>query len=473
MKSTGFAKRPEECCPRLHAASLYLAKPADPCARGVVRILPPSRLFPLIGCILLLGGCTSPRNRAPDGVRYLHDALFRRAELEASLVNRENGYGRLRLAHYATGEAHDWERLPEWNPPVETIATSELDAEGGASATSLSADAVALSWPGTVTSEDDPALVELGEIAFNRYPVQLARYMSVALKSRAAAARYGLWVDENRGVGGLVRARMADGSGNLAMTCATCHSAPRRGQIISGLPNAQLDIGAAMLDSPGSHADPVVATAIARWGAGRLDVTTTQGTEPMRIPDLRPVRWLTHLHQDATLLARDRSTLAIRIETLIITACGQAQRPPRIVALAMAAYVESLANALPPVEAAREASPRGAEVFATHCAHCHVPPAFTGPPVRLAVVGTDPTIGLSAERGTGMYRVPSLHGVGTRGPLLHDGTVPNLEAMFDPARPTSAFTQNLHGDGPVVGHSLGLDLPSNDRRELVKYLEAL
>jgi hypothetical protein len=47
--------------------------------------------------------------------------------------------------------------------------------------------------------------------------------------------------------------------------------------------------------------------------------------------------------------------------------------------------------------------------------------------------------------------VPSLHGVGTRGPLLHDGMVASLEAMFDPARLTPAFSGKLHGTARSPG----------------------
>jgi hypothetical protein len=82
-------------------------------------------------------------------------------------------------------------------------------------------------------------------------------------------------------------------------------------------------------------------------------------------------------------------------------------------------------------------------------------------------------LGESAVRGTGTYRVPSLHGVGTRGPLLHDGTVPDLDAMFDPARLTPAFTGKLHGSGAIQGHPFGLDLSDADRAALVAYLKAL
>jgi hypothetical protein len=132
-----------------------------------------------------------------------------------------------------------------------------------------------------------------------------------------------------------------------------------------------------------------------------------------------------------------------------------------------------LAKTLPSAEAAAAVSPRGAAVFAGACAGCHAPPGLTGPPVPLAEIGTDPTLGLSADRGTGCYRVPSLHGVGTRGPLLHDGTIPSVDLLFDPARLTDSFTDRLHGRGPVAGHVYGLDLASDDLESLTTYLRAL
>jgi cytochrome c5 len=417
-----------------------------------------------------LSACSSGKSPG-DPVAYLDDATFRRAELTGCLVDPANGYSQLRLVHYATGDDNDWDQLPEYNPATAPIAASELDAPGGASLV-LSSDAASLALPASVSSENDPALLALGQAAFRAYPVQLAPYFRVALGSRPAAQQYGLWADDARGVGGLVRVKMADGSVALGVTCSTCHASPASGGIADGVPNAQLDVGAATLAAGGVF-DPTIASAIAAWGSGRLDVTTTMGTEPARIPDLRPVRWLTYLQQDATVRKRDLTTLAIRIETLIITSSGLVVRPPRVVALALAAYVSSLADGLPDPDAEAAASPAGAKIFAANCATCHVPPALTGPPVPLAVIGTDPTLGLSTERGTGFYRVPSLHGVGTRGPLLHDGTVPSVGAMFDPARPTAAYTQRLHGSGAVPGHPFGLSLEDADRAALVGYLQGL
>jgi mono/diheme cytochrome c family protein len=416
-----------------------------------------------------LAGCHSSAGPAA----YLGGGPAARQALEASVVNRTNAYSALRLARYQSGTSGDWARLPPFNPPVEPIAASELDRPAGASPTAFSGAAVPLALPPDGTSLDEAALLALGEQAFSRYPTQLAAYMRVALTSRGASARYGLWVDRVAGLGGLVRARMPDGSVWLAVTCATCHTAPGAdGRLVPGLPNAALDVGRAVLESQGisaaANADPRAA-----WGPGRVDVTTSAGTEPARIPDLRPVRWLTHLHQDATLRGSDPVTLAIRLETLIITSNDQTIRPPRIVTLALATYVRSLGDRLPAPEAAAEASPAGAALFAASCADCHAPPGFTGEPVSLATIGTDPTLGRSADRGTGTYRVPSLRGVGSRGPLLHDGTIPSLAALLDPARLSPTFAGRLHGTGPVRGHTYGLALPDPDRQALLAYLQRL
>jgi cytochrome c5 len=437
------------------------------------------RLIGALGALALgpslLLGCASPHSApssARDPLPYLDDAAYRRAELEASLVNPANAYSALRLSHYATGASSDWDALPEWNPAVEPIAATELDAPGGASVAFASSPR-ALALPDVVLSEDDPALLALGRAAFARYPLQLAPYMSEALLSRDAAARFGAWADATRGVGGLVRARMADGSPLLSLTCASCHAAPTVNGVEDGLPNAALDLGAAIVGAPSFAGDAVTAAAIAAWGPGRLDVESPSGTYPARIPDLRPVRFLTYLQQEGTVQQRDLTSLAIRIETLVVTSQGQVLRPPRVIALALAAYVASLGSALPSAEEAAAVSPRGAQLFGSYCASCHAAPGLTGPPVALAVVGTDPWLGESPDRGTGAYRVPSLHGVGSRGPLLHDGTVGSLEALLDPTRPTASFVGRLHGPGAVPGHLYGLDLPAADRAYLVAYLKAL
>jgi hypothetical protein len=137
----------------------------------------------------LVLGCEMPPSGVLPTAGYLTDPAFARAELTASLVNSRNGYSTLRLSHYATDDAADWDLLPEWNPPAEPIAAAELDAPGGASAAQLATDAAPLPLP--VRSPSDPALLALGKAAFERYPAQLAQYLRVGLSSRPAAARAG------------------------------------------------------------------------------------------------------------------------------------------------------------------------------------------------------------------------------------------------------------------------------------------
>lgn len=356
---------------------------------------------------------------------YLDDASVRRDALESSLANTTNGYARLRLAKYASGKTGDWDSLPEWNPRTELVRLSDL----GRDAIGQDAHPIALGSD----------LRRIGEDAFFHYPVQAAPAVKIALASGEHARAYGLQVGDS--VGGIVR---VEGEG-FAYTCATCHfkNAP-------GAPNDELDLGALIVDA--HLADETRAKNLLAWGPGRLDVTTIEGTEPVRIPDLRPVRFQTHLHAAGNVVQTDVNALAVRIETLLITSNGERTRPPRAIALGLATYLRSLADSLPH-------ETRTNATFETHCAGCHRPPDFTGPPVSIDVVGTDPRVGRSLERGTGNYRVPSLRGVSTRGPLLHDASMKSLEMMFDPTR--------------AGGHRFGLDLDDGARADLVSYLKTL
>lgn len=366
----------------------------------------------LLVLILVIDACARPV-KAPS---YAGSVAHRRELLERSLVTRENAYARLRLAHYGK----DWEELPEWNPGA---APHSFD------------DAPSPSQP---LALDRPSL---GEDAFFRYPVQIVPALA-SVRSAAEAARYGL--------SSIVRVDLEGGGRALAVTCATCHA--RAG--VAGPPNDRLDLGRLLADAGALDARVGLA-----WGAGRLDVTTTRGDEVVKIPDLRPVRFLTHLHHAATLVSRDTEALAVRLETLIVTSNGSAVRPPRAVAAGLAAYLWSLADTLPTTSKATPEARRGLAHFESQCARCHVPPTFTGPPVPVEEVGTDPVIASSPDRGTGMYRVPSLRGVSTRGALLHDGSVPSFDALLDPARRS--------------GHAYGLRLDEDGRRDLIAYLRTL
>lgn len=401
-----------------------------------------------------------------DGPPYLTSARFRRASLETALVSHSNDYAQARLAHYGTGNASGWDGLPEWNPEVVLVEPSALRGvplTRSARDLAISADA----------SQGLPeALRVLGEEAFFRYPVQLVPAARVALASTQSATRYGLWQDAEHGVGGLVRVELGAGQRAFAVTCATCHvRQDNGGTLVVGAGNEQLDLGGMLEDGRSSDAQSVPQRLL--WGRGRIDVTTMAGSEPVRISDLRPVRFQAHLHHDATLVLRDVTTLAIRLETLIIASNGGTIRPPRTIALALAQYVWSLGDALPPRDARTESELRGRKIFAEHCARCHVPPSFAGPPVALAEIGTDATLGRSRDRGTGAYRTPSLRGVSARGPLLHDATAPSLQVLFDPARARPGYAHAAHGVSIIPGHLFGLELDEASRSALVAYVETL
>jgi hypothetical protein len=420
---------------------------------------------PLAVLVALVGGACDARPLSPTDdaqVSYLRDVASRRAALVASLVDPGNGYSSLRLGHYASGTAGDWERLDAWNPRVAVVGVDALDAPPS---TPL-AEARSLAPPDETTWEPSTSLVALGEDAFFRYPAQVAP-ASLGPPWRAAAARYGLWLDETRGVAGLVTVEVPDGTA-LAMTCATCHADVVGGRLVVGLPSARFDLGLLLADA--GSADAQVAANLRAWGPGRVDVTTADASMPERIGDLRPVRFLSHLQYDATVRQLDVVSLAIRVETLIITAHGQAIRPPRIVALALAQYIWSLADTVPPPSTA--ASP-GRALFEARCAPCHAGTGLTSAPRPLAEVGTDPGLGLSPDRGTGFYRVPSLRGAGARPTLFHDGALPGVAALLDPARLDDGYEGGARVAGPVPGHVFGLDLSASDRAALLDYVTSL
>ncbi|HXU03422.1 MAG TPA: hypothetical protein VN903_20795 [Polyangia bacterium] len=428
--------------------------------------------------LLLIASCfTSTCARVPSPVddgrgdrrAYLEDAAFRRSAMAASLATTQNRYAQVRLAHYGRTGVGGWDALPEWNPAVEPIGADEIGAPGGADLQApLSAQARPLAIGDADHLADDlSALVQLGRAAFFRYPVQLAPVGDRRI-TRAQADATGLWRDAEAGLGGLVRAAMADGTVRAELTCASCHAAPdAEGRLIAGTPNAALDLAAMM--AAGDRAARSLS-----WGRGRIGVSPGEEAAPVRIPDLRPTRWLTHLQAGGAVIQRDLVALAIRIETLIITAHDAQLRPPRVVALGLAAYLWSLSATVPSTDAPLTAdASAGRAIFAERCESCHAGPGLTGPPRDLRAIGTDPAAGLSADRGTDHYRVPSLRGLASRGPLLHDGSLASPADLLDPERVQPGFTRGLHGPGPVPGHLFGLNFDTAERRRILAFLATL
>ena len=393
-----------------------------------------SLLLAAVGCGGEEEGPSEEAALLEQGRRYIEEDDYARAALERSLVNPDNGYSQLRLTSYTPTR---WGALPLWNPPVVPARFGEEPREGESSP---------LRWSeGPWTRE---ALIALGREAFLRYPTQLASYVEEGLESPEAAARFGLWESAGEGVGGVVWARLPDGSWGASLSCASCHAAVRDGALVLGVNNDRLRLGDMIGQASGLSSGPA-----SGWGAGRVDVTPDGAENPVAIPDLRPLRFQTHLHRTGS-VRNDPVALAVRLETLIITSHGEAVRPPRVVTWAMALFLWSLGEEAPAPEG------EGAAVFAEACAGCHRPPGYSGPPVRLDVVGTDPAVGLSATRGTGGYRAPSLRGVGERRLLTASGAVADLEELLDPRR-------------EARGHRFGWALSEAERAALLAFCRAL
>lgn len=403
---------------------------------------------------LAVAGCGAAAD--PDEApRYLDDAAFRRATLESSLLAPETPYARLRLQRYERA----WAALPAWNPPsapVNSDGTRETPAP--------------LAIPEASRRGDLAALRDLGERAFWTYPAQLApSAVGGAPGDVDTLARHGFLVDRGAVVG-LRRVTLPAGGGEaLAFTCATCHAArDAAGAVVPGVANASLDIG--RLSSMNAEAEAVAAR-LRAWGVGRVDVSTADAREPVAMPDLRAVRYQRTLHRAGAVANRSLAALAVRVETLLVTSLREAVRPPREVALGLAVYLRSLGDGLGPAPSTGEAP--GGAVFARACARCHVPGDYAGGNIPADEVGTERAIADSVERGTGAYRAPSLRGVATRGPLLHDGAARDLDALLDPARVRPDYAASRRGPGPIVGHPFGLDLSAADRAALLDFLRRL
>jgi hypothetical protein len=384
-------------------------------------------------CILLSPSCRSPAasERASEletGRRFVNEPEFRRAALEQSLAGRDDGDARLRLASYGAGRG--WEALPVINPEVAPIIAGATPAFGKL-------------WSGHV-EWTEAALLELGRRAFEEWPAQrlpqAARWLPPASEPQHVDPRrldaIGVWTDERARLG-LVWARYPDGTTEPAVSCASCHARPgASGQLLPGV-SSDFDLGALV-------AEP--------WGRGHVDVTVDGLDNPVAIPDLRATRYQLRLHYSGNLINR-LEALAVRTETLLITARANRVRPPREIAWAIAYYVWSLG------EPARPA-PAPSPLFAEHCGHCHASPTGAGELVAVADVGTDDAAARSSARGTGSYRVPSLRGVSQRTRLTHLGWPVTLAEFLDPARHPA-----------LRGHAFGFELSQEQRAELVRELE--
>jgi hypothetical protein len=394
----------------------------------------PARLALALALVL---GCARPtaaqRATADEeleaGRRFVTELSSRRAALEKSLAVTDNGEAQLRLQNYAL--PGKWEALPVLNAELAPVTLGQ-------------GPALARLWAGEVVW-NERALLELGRHAFEEWPAQRAPQLRALLgpalqpvsTDRRRLAAVGAWLDDRGRVGGFVWARYPDGTTEPALSCASCHARPdRAGHLLHG-PASDFDLGALV----GEH-----------WGPGRVDVTADARDNPVAIPDLRATRHQARLHHSANLYG-GLEALAVRTETLLITARENLVRPPRELAFALAYYVWSLGKP----ESSPEPTPSAS--FRENCGGCHSGATGAGGLVSATRVGTDAAATESPLRGTGGYRVPSLYRVSQRQRLTHLGWSLTLEQFFAPERLTTH-----------PGHAFGLDLDAERRQALVREL---
>ncbi|HET6585636.1 MAG TPA: c-type cytochrome [Nannocystaceae bacterium] len=418
--------------------------------------------------------------------RYFEDASYRRAVLESALTNHANTYSRDRLARYGHAD-QAWEALPVWNPRAVPLTDAHVDALRRDEPLELGEPAPL--WDGVVPASEEEWR-ELGERVFFEWPLRGDEFIEHALRDEGFARANGLHRGYAGDRPGLVAFRDVDGRTRVGFTCALCHASvdAEAGIATAGAARRDLDYGAiriAYYQATGAPLDRELGDRMRRWGPGRADITGDDDEDPVAIPDLWQLHRLENLTQagtirldpiDAPERAEGRSdlvALAIRQETQIIQANRERIRPPRELAWALAMYVAELEPPRPIAELAPSPSPRGRVLFEEHCIGCHFGPTGSGPLVAAARVGTDRALADSHARGTGRFRPAPLVAVRGAAPYFHDGSVPTLADVLDPARLRSDYARGVRGPGPVEGHAFGTRLPPQDRAALVRYLETL
>jgi cytochrome c5 len=304
--------------------------------------------------------------------------------------------------------------------------------------------------------------VELGRRVFYEYPLRPEIFAEHALRNPEVAREVGLQPAADGSWPGVVAFGDIDGTPQIGITCALCHVATEDGVVVEGRARRNLDYGRMRLAYHRDTGAPLpedLARRMASWGRGRADITQDEDEDPVAIVDLWGVRRHAFLTQAATLQHVHPAALAIRQETQILHANRERTRPPRELAWALAMFVYALQ---PPPRATVVADPKGRELFGTHCARCHNDENLGGLPIPAERIGTDQRLANGRARGTGLYRPSPLVRVAEAAPYFHNGTVPTLAAVLDPARLAD-----------VPGHAFGTSLPADDRRALLDYLVTL
>lgn len=355
-------------------------------------------------------------------------------------MNRQNGYSKVRVAHY---NEQGWGSLPVADFKTRPVLPTDLGKP------LPTPDATWSKIPNGAFADSLEGLRLRGEQLFTRFPAQVERSMIPILKDKDGPARYGLWQTSDS-IGGLVWVALPGGV-FPSLTCSSCHSSvDSDGKLRLGVPNHQIDLGRAKDDY--NRQKSLYST----WGSGRVDIAADDRDNPVVIADVRAVRYQQYLHRTAN-VKNSLTALALRVETGLITAHRNAVRPDRSDAFALAYYLWRLGDGL---GAEATLTRPGRPAFAQHCARCHEGEAHSGKPVLPETIESPVAAMPSAARGTGTVQTTSLLGVSDRKRLLFGGEAWGLDALLDPNR-------------KVGGHYVGRQLSAVERNAIKGYLEGL
>jgi hypothetical protein len=285
-----------------------------------------------------------------------------------------------------------------------------------------------------------------------------------------------------------------DQAGRLAkvgVTCALCHSsvddsiAPGVGKRLDGWANTSLNVGAIVALSP--TLDEATKAEFRSWGPGKYDPRhhAFDGTNiiPLNSPSLPivipPIYGLKGVGFETVTADGPISYWNSYVGVGQMGGHGNFADPriglfirqtPDLVTPKLAALLDyQLSLRSPKAEKDSfngEAARRGKHVFRheARCSTCHQAPNFTdvlsGPDRKTpflhaaSEVGMDPAY--AARSATGMYRTTPLRGLLQHAPYFHDGSAPDLPAVVN------------HYD-----RLFGLNLPANQKADLVEYLKSL
>ena len=418
-----------------------------------------------------LGGChAEPIDLRDDPISYIESASYRKGIVKRDLREQSSSYARDRFHYYGSDFAM-WDRLPEWDPPSRPLYTEDhAQFVAGTPPVDLGE---AHSLVPAHMPESQEEWIALGKKVFFSYPIREDQVATSLVTLEGGLEATGFIVQDDAFVG-LRLFENSEGGVSVATTCAQCHGGLDPDGVVTGVvANKNMDIGAARLLvqglTPGDLPAETETTDIVdldRLGPGRADVQNDGLFNPFAFPDLGGIVDMPLLHHNANWTHSGVATMAVRCETLFITASRSQHRIPRVLAWALAEYYYSLPAPAPvlSVEDAGSDYAVGAQIFETQgCSGCHVPPLYSSDqPIAVAQIGTDPLATQNGVRGSGWYRIPSLRGVGRTAPYLHHGVVPSLDEFFHPDRPLE-----------IPGHEFGLNLSIEERHALITFLKTL